>query len=587
MNQSYLEDEDGNITQRQDGNLGLTESFFYDKDNRLTCASLSGSCGTPTFVYDAGAAGPGNITTQTGVGTYTYPAAGQPRPHAVTGITGTFNGITNPSFAYDANGNMTARASSSANIVWSSYNYPTSISAVDATGTEATTFQYGPDRQRWQYVYNGPSGTKTYYYVGQRLEVAFIAGETYYRHYIYAGSKPVAVYIRNSDAGITMSYLSMDHEGSVSAITTNTGGVGADESFAAFGARRNSSTWSGPPTSANMSAIANYTRQGYTFQTWLGESMGLNHMNGRVQDAILGRMISPDPHITDPTNAQSYNRYSYVNNNPLTFVDPTGFDDKFCPETGCGGGIAMQDPLAGLDLGPTPSVSVAPATYNTGSMIPGYTPNFCSGCSLSSGGGNSGTTATGGTANDGGAAASGISTQTEASAQSQGGVSIMFGPTAINTFPDGTQMTVDLNSTSSDTDAAETVSTVAGWVGLGAANAEPALGDVSLGSNYRFYSAPRGNQYFHTLFKLGTAAHVIGVGGLVVGTAADYYQAVQTGSYFQANLNLGIGAAGLLLPPLALPGSFYLSVSQMYPGGQGAYNAAFSGAINAAEGGGP
>jgi RHS repeat-associated protein len=60
--------------------------------------------------------------------------------------------------------------------------------------------------------------------------------------------------------------------------------------------------------------------------------IGLNHMNGRVEDAILGRMISPDPHITDPTNAQNYNRYSYVGNNPLTFRDPTGF--KKCD--GCG-----------------------------------------------------------------------------------------------------------------------------------------------------------------------------------------------------------------------------------------------------------
>ena len=54
--------------------------------------------------------------------------------------------------------------------------------------------------------------------------------------------------------------------------------------------------------------------------------MGLNHMNGRVQDAILGGFLSPDLHITDPTNAQSYNRYSYVNNNPLTYADPTGFE---------------------------------------------------------------------------------------------------------------------------------------------------------------------------------------------------------------------------------------------------------------------
>ena len=59
-------------------------------------------------------------------------------------------------------------------------------------------------------------------------------------------------------------------------------------------------------------------------------------MNGRVEDAILGRMLSPDPNVPDPTNAQSYNRYSYVNNNPLTFVDPSGFNEKDC-NNGCGG----------------------------------------------------------------------------------------------------------------------------------------------------------------------------------------------------------------------------------------------------------
>jgi tRNA(Leu) C34 or U34 (ribose-2'-O)-methylase TrmL len=53
--------------------------------------------------------------------------------------------------------------------------------------------------------------------------------------------------------------------------------------------------------------------------------MGLNHMNGRVQDAITGRFLSPDPTIPDPTGAQIYNRFSYVMNNPLTLVDPSGF----------------------------------------------------------------------------------------------------------------------------------------------------------------------------------------------------------------------------------------------------------------------
>jgi RHS repeat-associated protein len=94
----------------------------------------------------------------------------------------------------------------------------------------------------------------------------------------------------------------------------------------------------------DLTTSAGITRQGYTFQTALGEAMGLNHMNGRVQDGITGQFLSPDPRIPDPTNTQSYNRYAYTNNNPLTLVDPTGFDAKDCPtDGGCGGlGSSVQ-----------------------------------------------------------------------------------------------------------------------------------------------------------------------------------------------------------------------------------------------------
>jgi RHS repeat-associated protein len=325
LNQSYAEDKDGNITQRQDNNAGLTENLYYDADNRLTCATLTSSCSTPTFAYDGGVAGPGNITTQTGVGTYSYPAAGQPQPHAVTSITGTFNGIVNPSFSYDANGNMTARASASANITWSSYNYPTAISASDATGNEEVQFSYGPDRQRWKQIYTVPGTTETTYYIGGLMDVVFVSSTTNYRHYIYAGSEPIAVYSRTAAGVNTMSYMLEDHQGGVSTIASNSGAADVNESFSAFGTRRDPSTWSGAPSTRDLNTIASLSRQGYTFQTWLGQSMGLNHMNGRVQDAILGRFLSPDPHIPDPSNAQSFNRYSYVNNNPLTYTDPTGF----------------------------------------------------------------------------------------------------------------------------------------------------------------------------------------------------------------------------------------------------------------------
>lgn len=48
-------------------------------------------------------------------------------------------------------------------------------------------------------------------------------------------------------------------------------------------------------------------------------------MNGRLYDPIVGRMLSPDIYVQDPTYSPSYNRYSYVNNNPLKYTDPSGW----------------------------------------------------------------------------------------------------------------------------------------------------------------------------------------------------------------------------------------------------------------------
>jgi hypothetical protein len=207
---------------------------------------------------------------------------------------------------------MTARASATQNIYWMSSNYPSSISASDVTGSEEVHFSYGPDRQRWKQIYTiQGGGTENTYYIGGLMDKVY-AGSTDYRHYIYAGNEPIAIYRRTSTGGVTMRYFLEYHPGSLSTIASNAGAVALNESFSAFGTRRNPATWSGAPSTTDLNTIAGLSRQGYTFQTALGQSMGLNHMNGRVEDAILGRFLSPDPHIPDPTNAQRYNRYSYV-----------------------------------------------------------------------------------------------------------------------------------------------------------------------------------------------------------------------------------------------------------------------------------
>ena len=69
------------------------------------------------------------------------------------------------------------------------------------------------------------------------------------------------------------------------------------------------------------------TRQGHTGHEMLDG--GLTHMNGRLYDPVLARFVSADPHVDNPFDLQSLNRYSYVNNNPLGYTDPTGYFKLF------------------------------------------------------------------------------------------------------------------------------------------------------------------------------------------------------------------------------------------------------------------
>jgi len=50
---------------------------------------------------------------------------------------------------------------------------------------------------------------------------------------------------------------------------------------------------------------------------------GLVYMQARYYQ-LIGRFLSPDPEGPTPGNVFDFNRYSYVDNNPITHTDPTG-----------------------------------------------------------------------------------------------------------------------------------------------------------------------------------------------------------------------------------------------------------------------
>jgi RHS repeat-associated protein len=94
---------------------------------------------------------------------------------------------------------------------------------------------------------------------------------------------------------------------------------------------------------------------------------GLDHTWSRKYSSNVGRWMTPDPAglaAVDPFNPQSWNRYSYVVNNPTNLIDPSGLD--FCSgnssyTTGGGGTNNLPTP----DCIPTGIPSYFEADYNT------------------------------------------------------------------------------------------------------------------------------------------------------------------------------------------------------------------------------
>lgn len=93
----------------------------------------------------------------------------------------------------------------------------------------------------------------------------------------------------------------------------------SSKSLNVWGNRQNESWTRGTPT------VNSLTKQGYTGHEQL-DSHKLVHMQGRVYDPALGRFLSADLFVQSPHSTQSFNRYSYVSNNPLSRIDPTGYE---------------------------------------------------------------------------------------------------------------------------------------------------------------------------------------------------------------------------------------------------------------------
>lgn len=296
----------------------LVETFVYDDLNRLT--QVQGA--HPLILtYEAN----GNIKTKSDVeqgaeyqyGTRPSVCTMPAGPHAVTQI-------GSLSFCYDKRGNQTASFKNGVierELSYGHFDKPTRIWTSNAT----TDFAYDVNRSRYKRVDTKAGEQTTTWYVGNVEIVEKPSGVTEFKRYI--GN---AIHTIRSNGTQERVYLHKDHQGSVDVITKANGELVENLSFDAFGQRRENAGWS--PLQQNFAQLSFghlldgdfITQRGYTGHEHVDHAQ-IIHMNGRTYDPVVGRVMQADPFIQAPTNSQSYNRYSYVVNNPLSLTDPSGY----------------------------------------------------------------------------------------------------------------------------------------------------------------------------------------------------------------------------------------------------------------------
>ncbi|OGX37530.1 MAG: hypothetical protein A3C53_04955 [Omnitrophica WOR_2 bacterium RIFCSPHIGHO2_02_FULL_68_15] len=175
---------------------------------------------------------------------------------------------------------------------------------------EVTSFVYDGDGGRVKQT----TAAGTTVYLGESYEKT---GSTTTK-YIFAGSQRIAS-VSNAPTGQPANpqtrFYHGDHLGSSNVITDGSGALVEHTEHSPFGAIHRQERANGP---------TGQPANPFQFTGQRLDQTGLYFYQARYYDPQLGRFLSPDPFVQDPGDPQTLNRYSYVRNNPINLVDPSG-----------------------------------------------------------------------------------------------------------------------------------------------------------------------------------------------------------------------------------------------------------------------
>ncbi|MBK7926931.1 MAG: RHS repeat-associated core domain-containing protein [Bryobacterales bacterium] len=171
---------------------------------------------------------------------------------------------------------------------------------------------------------DGSYANKTVYHYdaeGRRVRREGVGGEAVF---VYDGMGELALELAANSTGAGIGYLTADQLGSTRVVTGADGAARECFDYLPFGQELN---W---PCGQSGGTRVRFTGKERDAET------GLDYFGARYMSAAQGRFTSPDPfsilqeakdreeldeYLADP---QNWNRYAYVGNNPLKFIDPDG-----------------------------------------------------------------------------------------------------------------------------------------------------------------------------------------------------------------------------------------------------------------------
>ncbi len=342
----YLWNTNGNLRQRTLNEStplsAVTETFKYDLADRLGTATTEGLA-TGQRILSYGYDKLGNMTRKSDlsdIGGMIYGTNGA-RPSQLQQVFKNEQLVF--SLTYDANGNV--RQKGDVNFTYTAANKPSRIwRGLYGLNAVENSFEYDTDEQRYyqKQIAGNDTLRETYYFAGGGYEEIFdhdpVTNITIQKQKAYVGGVMIHTYTQSNKPEVIakksdIQYLHQDHLGSTQAISDATGSTEGliHLAYDPFGKARQGN-WENAATASDAggknpdwAAISlKHTSAGFTGHEMLAD-FDLIHMGGRVYDPMVGRMLQADPFIQAPDFDQSYNRYSYVWNNPLSMKDPTGF----------------------------------------------------------------------------------------------------------------------------------------------------------------------------------------------------------------------------------------------------------------------